>query len=188
MKVYLIMGPPYSGKGTQCKELIREFKLTHISTGDHIRKEREAESKLGKIMSDYDVRGELVPDSIMKQLIQKLIDDNIEREGIILDGYPRTIPQIKDLLQVLSIRKLSVHKIINIEVPVDELLERAKERAKTSNREDDRDSEKHYKRIKIFEEFTKPAIELLKKEFNVDTFDGMGSINEITHRIKSRIA
>ena len=185
MKIIIIIGPPYSGKGTQCDELVKEYNLTHISTGEHIRKEKEEKSELGKIMSDYDVRGELVPDKIMKRLLKKLIAENINMTGIILDGYPRTIRQINDLDEVLSDRNLSINKIINIEVPTDELLKRAKKRAEASTREDDKNPETHYKRIKIFEEETKPAIEFMKAEFDVNTFDGLGAIEEITERIKA---
>jgi adenylate kinase len=185
MKIIIITGPPYSGKGTQCDELVKEYELAHISTGEHIRKEKDTKSELGKIMSDYDVKGELVPDEIMKRLLKKLIKEHENNSGIILDGYPRTIPQVKDLIEVLTERDLSIDTIINIEVPTDELLNRAKKRAETSTREDDKNPETHYKRIRVFEEQTKPTIEYMKKEFTVNTFDGLGTVEEITERIKA---
>ncbi len=102
-----------------------------------------------------------------------------------MDGYPRTIPQVEDLVNVLKSRKLSIDKIINIEVPTNELLKRAKKRSETSTREDDKNPETHYKRIRVFEQQTKPTIEFMKKEFDVTTFDGLGKIHEITKRIKA---
>lgn len=185
MKVIVITGPPYSGKGTQCDELVKEYGLTHISTGEHIRKEKDQQSEIGRTMSDYDERGELVPDEIMKQLIEKLIEENKDATGIILDGYPRTIPQVHDLVNVLDSRNITIEIILNIEVPSDELLKRAKKRAETSTREDDKNPETHYKRIRVFEEQTIPTIEYMKKEFKVNTFDGLGTIEEITERIKA---
>lgn len=185
MKFVIITGPPYSGKGTQCDELVKEYGLTHISTGEHIRSEKENQSELGIIMSDYDERGELVPDSIMKKLLDKLIEENIDASGIILDGYPRTIPQVNDLVNVLESKHIQIENIINIEVPNDELIKRAKKRAETSTREDDKNPETHYKRIRVFEKQTKPTIEYMKKEFKVNTFDGLGTIEEITERIKA---
>ncbi|AUP81599.1 adenylate kinase [Flavivirga eckloniae] len=185
MNIIIITGPPYSGKGTQCDELVKDHDLVHISTGDHIRNEKENQTELGKIMSDYDEKGELVPDEIMKKLLDKLIEENKHASGIILDGYPRTIPQVEDLVKVLSERELSINSIISIEVPRDELLIRAKKRAETSTREDDKNPETHYKRIRVFEELTKPTIEYMKKKFQVKTFDGMGAIEEITERIKA---
>jgi len=185
MKFVIITGPPYSGKGTQCEELIKEYGLIHISTGDHIRKEKENQSDLGKIMLNYDEKGELVPDEIMKKLLDKLIEENINASGIILDGYPRTIPQVHDLINVLQSKNIAIENIINIEVPNDELIRRAKKRAETSTREDDKNPETHYKRIRVFEEQTKPTIEYMKNEFKVNTFDGLGTIEEITDRIKA---
>ena len=185
MKFIIITGPPYSGKGTQCDELVKEFGLIHLSTGEHIRKEKDEKTELGITMSDYDERGELVPDEKMKQLLDQLIEENKEASGIILDGYPRTIPQVHDLVNVLDSRNIPIDNIINIEVPTDELLKRAKKRAETSTREDDKNPETHYKRIRVFEEQTKPTIEYMKKEFKVNTFDGLGTVEEITERIKA---
>jgi len=185
MNFIIITGPPYSGKGTQCDELVKEYGLIHLSTGEHIRKEKEGKTELGKTMSDYDERGELVPDEIMKELLDKLIEENKEASGIILDGYPRTIAQVHDLVNVLDSRNIPIESIINIEVPTDELLKRAKKRSETSTREDDKNPETHYKRIRVFEEQTKPTIEYMKKEFDVNTFDGLGTIEEITERIKA---
>ena len=187
MKFIVITGPPYSGKGTQCEELVKEYGFTHISTGEHIRKEKETKSTLGQIMSDYDEKGELVPDKTMKLLLEKILQDNLKSSGIILDGYPRTIAQVKDLVDVLRPYKIEIDNIINIEVPIDELLKRAKKRAETSTREDDKNPETHYKRIRVFEEQTKPTIEYMKKEFRVTSFSGLGKIEEITERIKASI-
>ena len=187
MKFIVITGPPYSGKGTQCEELVKEYGFTHISTGEHIRSEKEKKSTLGQIMSDYDEKGELVPDNTMKLLLEKILQDNLKAKGIILDGYPRTIAQVNDLVNVLKSYKIEIDNIINIEVPNDELLKRAKKRAETSTREDDKNPETHYKRIRVFEEQTKPTIEYMKKEFKVNTFNGLGKIEEITKRIKASI-
>ena len=102
-----------------------------------------------------------------------------------MDGYPRTIPQVNDLVSVLESKNIPIESILNIEVPNDELLKRAKKRAETSTREDDKNPETHYKRIRVFEEQTKPTIEYMKKQFTVNTFDGLGAIEEITERIKA---
>ena len=158
-----------------------------ISTGEQIRREKQNKSTLGQIMSDYDEKGELVPDNTMKLLLEKIIQDNLKSNGIILDGYPRTIAQIDDLVSVLKSYKIEIDNIINIEVPNDELLKRAKKRAETSTREDDKNPETHYKRIRIFEEQTKPTIDYMKEKFKVNTFSGLGKVEEITKRIKASI-
>lgn len=187
MEILIITGPPYSGKGTQCDILKDELKFEHISTGDRCRLEKQNETEIGKIMSQYEEKGDLVPDSIMKDLFSKILDENLTSKGIILDGYPRTEPQVNDLLELVKSKNLEIGKVINIDVPKEELLKRAKKRAETSNRKDDKDANIHLKRIKVFENSTRPAIEYMKTKIKVLTFDGMGTIEEITKRIKDNL-
>jgi len=187
MEILIITGPPYSGKGTQCEILKDELKFEHISTGDRCRLEKQNETEIGKIMSQYEEKGDLVPDSIMKDLFSKILDENRNVNGIILDGYPRTEPQVNDLLELVKSKNLEIGKVINIDVPKEELLKRAQKRAETSNRKDDKDTEIHLKRIKVFENSTRPAIEYMKSKIKVLTFDGMGTIEEITKRIKDNL-
>lgn len=187
MNILIITGPLYSGKGTQCEFLKDILNYEHISTGDRCRIEKANKTEIGYILSEYEERGELVPDDIMKRLFGKILDDNSEKKGVILDGYPRTIPQVKDLLKLIEDRGLSIEKVINIEVPKEELLKRAKHRAKTSDREDDKNEQIHLRRIKIFEEQTKPGINYMKTLMKVDNFNGLGSIESITNNIKSII-
>ncbi|MEG0851749.1 nucleoside monophosphate kinase [Flavobacterium plurextorum] len=187
MEILIITGPPYSGKGTQCEILKDELKFEHISTGDRCRLEKQNETEIGKIMSRYEEKGDLVPDTIMKDLFSNILDENITANGIILDGYPRTEPQVNDLLELVKSKNLKIGKVINIDVPKEELLKRAKKRAETSNRKDDKDASIHLKRIEVFENSTRPAIEYMKSKIKVLTFDGMGTIEEITKRIKDSL-
>ncbi|MEN2489678.1 nucleoside monophosphate kinase [Flavobacterium sp. B11] len=187
MEILIITGPPYSGKGTQCEILKDELKFEHISTGDRCRLEKQNETEIGKIMSQYEEKGDLVPDSIMKDLFSKILDENRNAKGIILDGYPRTEPQVNDLLELVKSKNLEIGKVINIDVPKEELLKRAQKRAETSNRKDDKDASIHLKRIEVFESSTRPAIEYMKSKIKVLTFDGMGTIEEITKRIKDNL-
>ncbi|UTN02755.1 nucleoside monophosphate kinase [Flavobacterium bizetiae] len=184
MEILIITGPPYSGKGTQCNVLKELLGFEHISTGDRCREEKQNGTALGKIMSEYEEKGDLVPDAIIKDLFSKILDENRSRAGIILDGYPRTKPQVDDLLELVKSKNMEIGKVINIDVPKSELLIRAKKRAETSNRKDDESPQTHLKRIEIFEEMTRPAIEYMKSKMKVLTFDGLGTIEEITERIK----
>ncbi|PKV52106.1 adenylate kinase [Aquimarina sp. MAR_2010_214] len=183
MEILIITGPPYSGKGTQCEILKKNLSYKHISTGDRCRLEKENKTEIGEIMSKYEEKGDLVPDSIMKELFGQILDENKQEKGIILDGYPRTTTQVVNLLELINARKLKIGKVLNIEVPKQELLKRAKKRAETSSRKDDKDVNIHLKRIEIFEELTKPSINYMKSNLNVLTFDGLGSVDEITERI-----
>ena len=184
MEILIITGPPYSGKGTQCEVLKTQLNFEHVSTGDRCRLEKKNETEIGKVMSEYEEKGELVPDSIMKNLFSQILDENQTKKGIILDGYPRTKPQVNDLLELLNSKQMEIGKVLNIDVPKSELLKRANKRAETSNRKDDKDPKIHTKRIEIFEDVTRPAIEYMKSKTNVLTFNGLGTVYEITHRVK----
>ena len=187
MEILIITGPPYSGKGTQCEILKTQLNFEHISTGDRCRLEKQNETEIGKIMSEYEEKGDLVPDSIMRDLFSQILDENSSKDGIILDGYPRTEPQVNDLIELVNSKQMKIGKVLNIDVPKSELLKRAEKRAETSNRKDDKDPQIHIKRIEVFENSTRPAIEYMKSKIKVLTFDGLGTIEEITERIKASL-
>jgi adenylate kinase len=188
MKIVIVTGPPYSGKGTQCEIISKALHYTHLSTGDRLREEKTRRTEIGQIMSRYEEKGDLVPDSIMKTLFGQILDENVQREGILLDGYPRTRPQVDDLLELVQAKHLEISHVINIEVSHKELLQRAMKRAADSDREDDRNPETHLKRISIFENQTLPAIEYMKTKLAVVDIDGMGSIGETTWRITEKLS
>jgi len=187
MKILIVTGPPYSGKGTQCEILSKTLHYTHLSTGDRCRQEKENKTAIGRIMSQYEEKGDLVPDSIMKTLFGQILDENRDRNGIILDGYPRTRPQVDDLLELVKAKHQEIGLVVNIHVPREELLQRALKRAADSTREDDKNPETHLKRVRIFETVTLPAIEYMKTKLTVADIDGMGKIEEITRRILEKI-
>jgi adenylate kinase len=183
MKILIVTGPPYSGKGTQCEIISKAYHFTHLSTGDRCRQEKANQTEIGRIMSQYEEKGDLVPDTIMKTLFGQILDENKDRDGILLDGYPRTLPQVDDLLQLVKEKHLEIAMVINILVPKEELLHRALKRAADSTREDDRNPETHLKRVRIFETATLPAIAYMKTKLPVIDIDGIGKIEEITRRI-----
>ncbi|NOZ80825.1 MAG: adenylate kinase [DPANN group archaeon] len=108
----ILMGMPASGKGTQSKYLIEHLKIPHISTGDILRSNVNEKTPLGIKAKAYMDKGSLVPDELMVDLIKQRITQPDCRDGYILDGFPRTIPQAKALDEVTSI-----DKVISIEVP-----------------------------------------------------------------------
>jgi adenylate kinase len=187
MEIIIITGPPYSGKGTQCELLKTNLAFNHISTGDRIRKEKDTKTLIGRTMSSYEENGSLVPDEIMKDLIGQIIDENFMNTGIILDGYPRTKSQVDTILNILADKKLNVKIVINIDVPKEELLLRAKKRAINSSRKDDQNSDTHLKRIEIFEKETRPAIEYMKDKFKFEDINGLNTIENITKAISETI-
>jgi len=187
MEILIITGPPYFGKGTQCQILETKLGFNHISTGERIRKEKNEKTSIGKVMTEYEENGSLVPDDIMQKLIGQIIEENFYAKGIIIDGYPRTKYQVDTILNLLTEKKLGIKAVINIDVPKEELLARAKKRAESSDRKDDLNSDIHLKRIEVFETATRPAIDYMKSKFKVVDINGIGTIENITTAINETL-
>ncbi len=187
LKILIIIGPPYSGKGTQCEILKNILGYEHISTGDRIRKEKENNTELGQTMIDYEDNGQLVPDLLMKNILIKILEENNQKEGLILDGYPRTKNQVDTFIELHKEIDITIENIVSIYVPEEELMNRVKIRAETSNRKDDKDINIIYRRIDIFESETRPAIEYIKTKFNVIEVNGLGSIQNVTDSILKEV-
>lgn len=185
MELLIITGAPYSGKGTQCEFLKEYLGYKHISMGDVCRSEKEKGTELGKIMSEYHEKGNLVPNQYIEEIFEKLIEDNIDEKGIILDGHPRTLSQVDQIVKMIE--KVHVQNVINIDVEESTLLERAKERAKNSDRPDDKDPTLHTKRIEVFKESTLPAVEYMSKILPFVNIDGNGTVEETREKVKENL-
>ena len=182
MEIIIITGPPFSGKGTQCELLVEKLGFKHISTGERCRAEKKAGTWIGQQLSLAE--GDYVADDIMRDLFKQILEENLNEKGVILDGYPRTIPQVKDLVDLTKSMELPIKTAINIEVPTEELLKRAADRAKSSDRDDDKNPAVHIRRIRIFEEATLPAIDYMKEQFDVLTISGLGTKEKISQAIE----
>jgi len=111
----ILLGPPGAGKGTQAKELSRRLALTHISTGDILRKNASAGTPLGKEAQDFMNKGLLVPDALVEKMLACEIDSLNNKNGFILDGYPRNINQAEALTKMLKIRNMDSGLVIYLE-------------------------------------------------------------------------
>ena len=121
----VIFGAPGSGKGTQSEKLIDEYGLFHISTGEVLRDHISRGTDLGKIADSYISQGQLIPDDLMIDILDRVLDDNPESaKGVIFDGFPRTIPQAEALKKMLEKRGSAVHAVVGLEVDDDELVDR----------------------------------------------------------------
>lgn len=180
----LIMGPPGAGKGTQAKILAKKFNLVHLSTGDILRKEIDKGSKVGLKAQTFMNAGNLVPDEVLLEMMQSTLTE-LQDSGVILDGFPRTIPQATGLSKIFQSLNLAIDNIINIEVDKDVLIRRLVERAKKSGRADDTE-EVIVNRQNVYLELTAPLIEFYQS--NIINIDGDGSIDQVTERILKRIS
>ncbi|MBQ3636417.1 MAG: adenylate kinase [Bacteroidales bacterium] len=183
----VIFGPPGSGKGTQSENLIKEYKLAHISTGDLLRKEISTNTQLGALAKSHMDKGELVPDNVIIDMIDSYLDKNFGKiEGVIFDGFPRTVAQAEALKNLLVEYKTKVNVTLNLEVPNEELMARMIERGKTSGRSDD-NPETIKARLDVYEKQTKPVLDFYKKEGVVANIKGVGSIEGIFADIKKAV-
>ena len=174
----VIFGPPGSGKGTQSENLIKKYNLAHISTGDLLRKEISTNTELGALAKSHMDKGELVPDDVIIGMIDSYLDRMGNVNGVIFDGFPRTVAQAQALKELLASYKTSVAVCLNLEVPNDELMTRLIERGKTSGRSDDNE-ETIKARLDVYDKQTKPVRDFYKKEGVAVNIKGVGSIDAI---------
>ena len=136
MRGIVIYGPPGSGKGTQCEQLVRRFNFEHLSTGDLLRNEIRQQSRLGLDAQKYIDRGDLVPDQVIMGMIGEKMA-TLDSKGVLFDGIPRTVSQAKELDEILTRHGRGIDAIIALKVEDDELVRRLLERGKESGRADD---------------------------------------------------
>ena len=184
----VIFGAPGSGKGTQSENLINHYKLFHISTGDVLRDNIKRGTELGKTAKEYIDQGQLIPDDLMIGILAQVIDDNKEQaqNGVIFDGFPRTIPQAEALETLLNERGTSVSAVVGLEVPEQELIDRLVKRGQMSGRSDDNE-ETIKKRLTVYHNQTSPLQEFYKEKGLYKAIKGTGTIDGIFDDIKAAI-
>ncbi|MEJ2003473.1 MAG: adenylate kinase, partial [Cyclobacteriaceae bacterium] len=175
----VLFGPPGAGKGTQSEKLIEHFKLTHISTGDLFRKHLSEGTELGKLAQKYMDDGYLVPDEVVIGMVEDRINQGDVVNGIIFDGFPRTVAQAKALDKLLEKKNENISAMIALEVPEDELKKRLLSRGKISGRADDQNEEKINNRIAVYQKETLPVSEYYRAQDKFHTVVGVGSIDGI---------
>ena len=183
----VIFGAPGSGKGTQSENLISGYGLYHISTGEVLRDHIARGTELGKIADGYISDGKLIPDDLMVSILADILDNTPEaKDGVIFDGFPRTINQAKALKKMLQERDADVDAVVGLEVEEAELIDRLIKRGKDSGRSDDNlDTIK--KRLDVYHTQTQPLHEYYKEEGKYLGIKGTGTVDEIFGNIKKAI-
>jgi adenylate kinase len=179
----ILFGPPGAGKGTQSAKIIEKYDLTHISTGDLFRKHLKEGTPLGKLAQEYMSKGNLVPDQVVIDMVDDKIKSSGKIQGIIFDGFPRTIPQAEALDKLLASNKTPIKVLIELVVPEDELKSRLAERAAKENRPDDAKPEVIANRITVYKSETVAVADYYKKHKKYASVIGVGEIDEIFKNI-----
>ena len=163
MKNIIIFGAPGSGKGTYSDEIVKRYGMGHISTGDVLRAQIKAGTELGKTAQGYIDNGQLLPDSLMIDILADTYDKMPAGQGVIFDGFPRTIAQAEALKQMLSERKHDMGVMVELVVDEETLLARLLNRAVEQGRADDNE-ETIKKRFAVYHAQTEPLAEWFEKE------------------------
>ena len=111
----VLLGAPGAGKGTQCKRIVSKYGLAHLSSGDILRKQRTEETDLGKKAQSYMDSGALVPDGLIVEMMADAIK-RVSDDGFVLDGFPRTVNQAKELDKALTENRQKIDIVLNLQV------------------------------------------------------------------------
>lgn len=180
----VIFGGPGSGKGTQSAKIAEKYNLFHISTGDLLRDHIARKTDIGKVANDYISKGMLIPDKLMIKILEDVVksENGKTRRGVIFDGFPRTLPQARELDALLEVLETSINAVIGLEVPDEELVNRILLRGKESGRSDD-NADAAKTRLAVYHKQTQPLQDYYVETGRYVSIDGTGTIDEIFAKI-----
>jgi adenylate kinase len=183
----VLLGPPGSGKGTQATRLKEHLQVPHISTGDLLRAEVAAGSRLGLEAKEVMARGDLVSDAILLGMLEDRVSRADTANGFILDGYPRNLAQASALGELLARIGQPMDCAVQLDVDSELLIQRIAGRAKAEGRADD-NPESVRKRLDIYTEQTAPVVEYYRQHGMLTVVDGVGTLDDVFTRILEAIA
>jgi adenylate kinase len=182
----LIVGPPGAGKGTQSVRLTTAFRIPAIATGDIFRANIANQTDLGKQVSAIIKAGEYVPDSLTNDLVASRITEDDCSGGFLLDGYPRTVDQLRFLDDMLAAEGTALDAVIQLVADQDEIVSRLLKRAHEEGRSDDTpDTIRHRQELYLRE--TAPLIADYKQRGLVVEIDALGAVDEVAERITNAL-
>jgi adenylate kinase len=129
----LLIGAPGAGKGTQAERLAERFNITHISSGDLLRRHVKDQTSIGQTIKAYVDAGDLVPDAVVMDMLRKPVVAAVESGGYVLDGFPRTVDQAKAAFEVAHALGVEVQAAVHLDVPGEELVRRLLARGRGSD-------------------------------------------------------
>jgi adenylate kinase len=182
----LVLGPQGAGKGTQAKRIATEYEIPHVSTGDMFRAAIAAGSELGKQVEPILASGKLVPDEITIALIRERLVQSDARDGFVLDGYPRNLPQAEALDEMLRQIDRKLDAILFFDLPDDVATDRMLKRAEEENRPDDT-PDVIAERLRTYHEQTEPVVEHYRVTGRLVPLHGARSIHEVWSEVQEAL-
>lgn len=188
----ILLGPPGSGKGTQAQLLVQRYGIVQLSTGEMLRAAVAAGTPVGLKAKEIMAGGGLVPDEVVVGIISDRIDQADAKNGFILDGFPRTVPQAEALDDLLRHKHLKLDAVIELRVNESALLSRVETRvAQMRERGEevrvDDTPEVLTKRLASYRSQTEPLIHYYSERRKLSTIDGMMAIDEVTRAIHRQL-
>lgn len=182
----IFLGPPGAGKGTQAKILAEMCQIPHISTGDILRNEVAIGTPLGVKAKSYQEKGELVPDSLILDMMRDRLTQSDTKSGWILDGFPRNATQAGFLEALLGELHQGCDRVLCLEVKDEVLIARLLGRAKKEGRADDTEDVIR-RRLEVYRLQTEPLIDFYRQRQQLTEIDGDRSMSEVTQDLKTAI-
>lgn len=183
----LLIGPPGAGKGTQAVRLSESYMVPAISTGDIFRSNVKNETELGKKAKAYMDAGNNVPDELTNALIRDRLAEADAANGFLLDGYPRTTDQVRELDAFLTGHGAALDAVVELVADPDVVVERLRKRALEQGRADDDEAVVRH-RLEVYREQTEPLIDIYADRGVLVKVDALGPIDEVTERIAEVLA
>lgn len=182
----LIMGPPGSGKGTQAAIMAKRFGMPAISTGDIFRANVAEGTPLGQEADRYMKAGQYVPDEVTNQMVRERLNEADATDGFLLDGYPRTVSQVEFLDSVLAEQGVTLDRVIEMVVDVEEVVGRLLARSVEEGRADDSEEVIRY-RQRLYATQTAPLTTIYRARGLLVQVDGMGTVDEVAARMAAAL-
>ena len=183
----LLIGPPGAGKGTQAVRLAENYGFPAISTGDIFRSNVKNETELGAKAKAYMDAGDNVPDSLTNALIRDRLAESDCESGFLLDGYPRTTDQVRELDEFLAGHGTALDAVIELVADPDVVVERLRKRADDQGRSDDDEAVVRH-RLEVYASQTAPLVDVYDGRGVLVKIDALGAIDSVTARITDALA
>jgi len=185
----ILFGPPGAGKGTQAQRIVDRHGVVQLSTGDMLRAAIAAGSELGLQAKSLMDEGKLVPDDVIIGMIADRMNDEDCKNGVILDGFPRTIAQAKALDAMFAAGHIQLDQVIEIQVDEAALVARIENRAaEPGDARSDDTAEVLEQRLKVYHENTAPVLPYYRDKGQLNIVDGMQSIEEVAAQIETLLS